>query len=336
MPLHLVFPGLLWPQKALRDTAYDLELPALGRLLGRGSKRWQPPLSLESWLCREFGIATEEPPVAALRLLGEGGQPGRDFWLCADPAHLGIGQGRQTLSVLDIDRETMEQVAASLAPIFQALLPSFADSFSGRHHYLRLAAHPELLTTAPSTVIGRAVPSEHLSGPDARAWLRLDNEVQMHLHALPLNREREAQGLPTINTLWFWGAGSLPETISAPYQAIFADHPLLRGLASLAAIPCQGELPESHALPGGGMNLLLVDAMQSPAQELDAAAWREAVSQSESDWLKPLQAALQGGRIERLRITALGEEACLDVHLKRSDLFKFWRRPVPLHELAKP
>lgn len=333
MQLHLLFPGLLWPQKALRDTAFDLELPALTRLLGHGRIAWQPPLSLEAWLCREFGILAEEPPAAALRLLGEGGQPGNEVWLCADPAHLSIVQGRLTLTGLDIDPAVMQQVAASLAPHFRAHLPAFAEFIAGHHNYLRLATLPQLITTPPSAVIGRAIPSEHLRGPDARAWLRLGNEIQMLLHALPVNREREALGLPAINTLWFWGAGALPAHASSSYKAIFGDHPLLEGLAARAGIPFQGSLPESSALPRSGRTLLLVDDFQAPSQELDAAAWREAISKTERDWMKPLQAALKSGRIASLRISALGEEACLDLYLKRSDMFKFWRRPQALHEL---
>ncbi len=335
MPLHLVFPGLLWPQKALRDTAFDLELPALGTLLGRGRVNWQPPVSLEAWLCREFGIMAGEPPVAALRLLGEGESAGNDVWLCADFAHLGIDQGRPTLTMLDPDHDTRQKIAASLAPHFQNELGGMAaEFFSGRHHYLRLASLPEMISTPPSAVIGRAVPSAQLKGIDAPSWLRLGNEMQMLLHALPVNREREAQGLPVINTLWFWGAGALPAKAARRYEAACGDHPLLQGLAAWAGIPWQKDLPQNFAQSLAKM--MLIDALQAPAQELDAEAWRQAVKKTERDILQPVQALLKSGRIANLRITALGEEACLDLHIKRSDLFKFWRRPVPLHELAKP
>lgn len=333
MQLHLVFPGLLWPQKALHDTAFDLELPALARLLGRASKRWQPQLSLEAWLCREFGILAEEPPVAALRLLGEGGQPGRDYWLCADPAHLGVSQSRLSLKSLAIDPGTMQQISASLSPHFRD--PS-AQYVAGSHHYLRLATLPAIITTPPSAVIGRAIPSEHLRGPEARAWLRLGNEMQMLLHALPANREREDLALPAINTLWFWGAGSLPQRSPSPYQAIFGDHALLQGLAAWGGIPYQENFPELAGLPRNGMNLLLINDLQGPAQELDAEAWRQALEKIERDILQPVQALLRSGRIKSLRISALGEEACLDIHLERSDLFKFWRRPLPVSRLSPP
>ena len=336
MQLHLVFPGLLWPQKALRDTAFDLELPALAWLLGRGRRTWRPPLALESWLCRAFGITAEEAPVAALRLLGEGGQPGNEVWLCADPAHLGVSQGRLSLSPLAIDAETMAQITASLAPHVRAHLPYAAEFIAGHPHYLRLASLPELITTPPSAVIGRAVPSKPLSGTDAPSWLRLGNELQMLLHALPANREREAQGLPAINTLWFWGLGPLPAPAASPYQAAFSDHALLRGLAVWAGIPVQDGAAKMDSLPPTGMTLQLVDALQAPAQELDASAWREALMTVERDYLQPLQAALRNGSIKNLRITALGEDACVDIRLERSDPFKFWRRPLPLHELSQP
>src|SRR5487761_1895583 len=129
MQVHLILPGLLWPQKALGDTAFDLELPALSRLLGRGKITWQPSSPLETRLCREFGIMAEEAPAAALRLLGEGTEPGNGIWLCADPAHLGVEEGRLTLSEhdLDIGSASMRQIAAGLAPHFRAHLPAFEE-----------------------------------------------------------------------------------------------------------------------------------------------------------------------------------------------------------------
>ena len=123
MQVHLVLPGLLWPAKALHDTAFDLQLPALARLLGRARRSWQPPLTAESWLCRAFRIETGEPPVAALRLLGEGGTPGDDYWLCADPVHLKFEQSHLTLAgaELGISAGEMQQIVAALAPPLASL-----------------------------------------------------------------------------------------------------------------------------------------------------------------------------------------------------------------------
>ncbi|OIR07203.1 cofactor-independent phosphoglycerate mutase [mine drainage metagenome] len=342
MQLHLVLPGLLWPQKALHDTAHDLDLPALSRLLGRGRPLWQPPLALEDWLSRAFGIAADETPAAALRLLGEGGSPGTDCWLCADPAHLAFEQGRLTLSggELGITEGEMGELIAALTPHLAAHLPGFEAFTAGApgHAYLKLTRAPQLRSTPPSAAIGRSLQWTSPRGPDAPAWLQLGNELQMLLHTLAANRERERLGQPGLNTLWLWGAGALPERRRCDYDAVMPSasqfDALLAGLAAWAGIAVCA--PALAQLPRTGNTLLVCDALLAPAQELDANAWRERLAEVERTWLAPFAAALATGGIERLRLTALGEEACLDLQLQRSDLWKFWRKPRALHELPYP
>ncbi|MFA6310678.1 MAG: hypothetical protein WC681_04305 [Sterolibacterium sp.] len=343
MPFHLILPGLLWPQKALRDTAHDLPLPNLSWLLGRGRLEWQEPLPLENWLCRELGCGPgHQPPAAALRLLGEGGSPGNSIWLCADPMHVRIEQGRAHLfgGDLEITDEEMRQLAEALAPYF-AEVGEFQAGASG-HGYLRLRQLPRLLTAPPSAAAGRGnlLPS----GEDAARWLRLGNEAQMLLHALPLNARREAAGRPTLNSLWFWGAGSLPEatagaaaTVATAYQPIIGDQPVLKGLAAWAGVPHHPAASDPPTLPGSAKaTLLVLNELLQASQTLDAGLWRAALVDLESGWLKTLAAALRSGRLDRLRLTALGDEATLDITLTRADGMKFWRRPRLLHQLDFP
>lgn len=336
MRFHLILPGLLWPQQALRDTAHDLPLPGLSWLLGRGDLRWQPPLPLEHWLCREAGCNQQPPPAAALRLLGEGVNPGDAIWMCVDPVHLHFEQGRPSLSSgqLDLTPDEMQQLAGAFVPLF-AEFGEFTSLASG-HAYLKLRAMPGLQTLPPSAVIGRSHPLP--SGPEARQWLRLGNEAQMLLHALPLNSRREAAGLPTVNSLWFWGAGALPQRSPAPtspYQRSIGRPPLLAGLAAWSG------MAHSHAVTDLATLLakrqatqLLLDDLLAPTQQLDANAWRQALLEIEQGWLQPLLAALRGGRLQHLRLTALGDEASFDLRLGRADTLKFWRRAKPLHELT--
>lgn len=344
MQLHLVLPGLLWPGKALRDTAFDLDLPALAWLLGRGRQSWRPPQPLEHWLCGAFGIEQQQPPIAALRLLGECRDPGEELWLCADPARLRIQQGRLSLDPgnagdtgnTDISAAEMQQMVAALAPLL-AEVGEFHAGAPG-HGYLKLRQQPQLVTLPPSaaTASGNPLPS----GKDAALWRRLGNEAQMLLHTQPLNAQRETEGLPLLNTLWFWGAGRLPPRATAtacPYRTVSGNHPLLRGLAAWSGIahsaaPATPDALSSlrHSPP---TSLLLLDQLQAATQQLDALAWRAALAEIERDWLQPLRADLRAGRIDSLRLTALGEDACFDLCLTRADALKFWRRPKPLHEL---
>ena len=41
----------------------------------------------------------------------------------------------------------------------------------------------------------------------AKRWRKIQNEVQMRWHIHPVNEARDANGLPTINSIWLYGVG---------------------------------------------------------------------------------------------------------------------------------
>ncbi len=336
MQLHLTIPGLLWPGEVLHNTTYDLELPAFSWLLGRGQLSWQPPRSLESSLCHAFGIEQTDSPVAALRLLGEAGNPdpGTDIWLCADPVHLRVEKGRMGLSFAapKATAEEMQQIVAALAP-FLAELGDYHAGIAGRA-YLRLKEMPKLITLPPSAASGEGTLLPE--GEEAPFWRRLGNEMQMLLHALPLNEQRELAGRPALNSLWFWGAGTLPTRRNCRYDLILGNDPLLAGLASWAEKPRQAPPANLDDLLKMSTTsaFLLLDKLQAPLRQFDAFTWRDALSEIDRDWLQPVRPAMLSGRLKSLRLTALGDKAGFDLTLTRRDLLRFWQRPIPLHKLS--
>ncbi len=340
MHLHLVIPGLLWPAKALHDCTHDLKLPALERLLGRGRLLWQEALPLENFLCRDFGIV-EVAPVAPLRLLGEDIAPGEGVWLCADPCHFGFEQGRlilgsQALEITDTEMKSLLQTVEPLLAKIPGYLQVRAGAAGAAHAYLQLETKPELQTPPPSALRGFSLTSALPNGPEAQAWTRLGNELQMLLHAWPENKQREATGRPSVNSLWFWGAGRLPAAQPSPYRLVLGAEALLDGLvrwsgADQAALPAGG-----GELTITGSNLLFLPALAGPTQALDASLWRQALLELDRDWLAPITANFLSGRWKSLRISALGAEALLDIRLSSRDRFSFWRKPRALASLLPP
>ncbi|MCZ7655242.1 MAG: hypothetical protein M5R42_14705 [Rhodocyclaceae bacterium] len=55
---------------------------------------------------------------------------------------------------------------------------------------------------------GRTIEPFLPQGDDAREWRRFINEAQVLLHNHPINMAREAEGRPTVNSLWPWGPAS--------------------------------------------------------------------------------------------------------------------------------
>ena len=332
--IHLVVPGLLWPKDTVAEVTRGLELPALHALLGRGRRARRPALPPERWLCEAFGLQAEELPFGALRLLGEGVDPGADAWLCADPVHLRFS--RDTLVVggaAELDLAGHE--AAQLAAAMNEHLAEFGEFLAPhpRRWYLRMKRVPRIATQDPSAVTGRTLEPFLPQGEEARAWRHLINEAQVLLHNHPVNAAREAEGRATANSLWPWGAGPLPPVAAAPAAHIHADPPLAHGLAKLAGVPVT-PVPDRFdaAVP---QSLTLLEDLAEAAQCLDAASWRSGLAALEARWFAPLLAALKARRTHGLRLTALGDDAIVDVTLDAGDLWQFWRRPKTLTNILQ-
>jgi hypothetical protein len=354
MQLTLLIPELIWPEPDDRDTLDALDCPALGTLLARSRRSRRAPQSFEASLSDAFVPPEGEHPApyAALRLLGEAQtlpQPdsGNGSWLACDPVHLRFHQEHLILA-------GMGHFGITLAEA-QTLVTALNDQLAehGRFHatsaerwYLQLTdpALTDGFSAAPlSTVAGRRIERLLAESTATRGMRRLVNDIQMILHAHPLNQQRENAGQMTINSLWLWGAGALPprqdEKQEKPFDGLWSDDPLALGLARQAGItscppPADAATLLAEAGPGK-RQLLILDTLLGPVQYENSADYRQAMMALEQRWFAPLKQALAAGRITRLRIDAPTAYATLSWECRRSDLWKFWRRPRPLAHLAQ-
>src|SRR5699024_3748894 len=66
-----------------------------------------------------------------------------------------------------------------------------------------------LRTASPDAAVGMNLTDWMPSGPPARAFRKLQNDVQVGWYIHPANAAREARGQAPINTFWPWGPGNL-------------------------------------------------------------------------------------------------------------------------------
>jgi hypothetical protein len=295
MHCELAIPGLFGDSAGVRFAALEL-------LLARGRRVRAPARSLEGWLSEAFELGDGPFPAGALTLLGCGDEPGEATWARADPTHLRFFRDH----FATVPGETFEVQREEADALCEALSRHFAAQLEFR------ACEPRRWC---ARLFDDAAPNDALV-----------NEVQMLLHAHPLNEAREARGELTINSVRFWGAGQAPRLAQCRWQSVAAADPAVRGAARLAgtrhrALP--GSAPEwLDRLPEDGRHLALLDARETALADL------------ERDWFAPLLAALRSGRIGMVTLHAVDGSEEVSFETIRGDLRRFWRTKKPVEHYA--
>ena len=226
----------LFPAPPLLQAVQGLRLPALEALLGRGSRQPCAAEGVEAALCEALGITRQQDwPLAPATLRADGGVAGDAYWLRADPVHLRVMRDRIVLAdseSLELSRQEADALATSIGDHFGAELSPL--SLHPQRWYLRFPTAPRLVTTPLSVAVGRDIEPLLPHGRDAMRFRTLSNELQMLLHAHPVNQAREARGELAVNSLWLWGGGRLPACAAFP-SPIYARNAEAQALAAFCA-----------------------------------------------------------------------------------------------------
>ncbi len=337
--LTLLIPGLLDTPAAplshlLRSLGTQLPpLSALRYLLSR-ARLSVAKKNILDLLADVLAIPGNPPPWAALALRGDEGAPGSDYWLNLEPV------------VLQPDRDCLRLVAcgelALSADQAAALVSELNDYLRvdgltleaprpGRW-YLRLPADPQITTVPAQQALGADVAEIMPYGKQQAFWRRLINELQMVLHASPVNQQRLTDGLPAINSVWPWGGGALTTPVwHSPYQILFAGSAVMRGIAACTAaqvLPVADDGEELlAAMPAEARALAMLPGDFSLSTHGDPMHWLGIMDSLERAWFEPLLSALKSGNLRGLTLLfADGRE----FSLTPAQLRRWWRRVRPL------
>ena len=311
---------LLLPARA-RFGGQRLPAPT-ARWLGRGNHDTGAEDRLGDWL----DVLPRGWAAAAVTRERDAGDAAGAVWLRADPVYIQPDiNGARLLSHGDALGLTAEDAAAfmpALRPLFgDAGLP--IDAPAPTRWYLRAPAGAALpAMAAPDRAVGMDLFDHLPQGPEGRRWRALLSEAQVVLHNHPRNVRRQASGLPPVNSLWFWGAGALPDHVTARVARALSDDDTLSaffaaGGARVEPMPACMPAPEP-AFEGG----VLVDLRH--ARDLAAL---------DRDWLSPLLDAMAGGRLAALTMD-FGDGH--RVHVARPHRWRFWRQPWSTPGLGAP
>jgi hypothetical protein len=263
-------------------------------------------------LLRHFDLLPRGIPVAALTRQLDLRDAELGTWLRADPAHVraDMGAGR-LLACGDLGLDAAE-CAALIAP----LRPLFGDAgcpISVGHPsrwYLALPRDARLPPfVSPERALGDDIYAHLPEGEAGRRWRHLLSEAQVILHNHPVNAARAAAGKLTVNSLWFWGPGALPDHVHTRHRTVVSGDSSLRALAARGGVAT----PPPDAT---------IDLAKAEGVLLDLRALRSPQSLARHG----IQPALQGLRQRTL------DTLCLDfgdgrvVIYRHAHRWRFWRR----------
>jgi hypothetical protein len=162
-------------------------------------------------------------------------------------------------------------------------------------------------------------PDEFLPrGSGARDHDRLIGELQLLLHEARINRVREANGRPAVNSLWLWGGGTAPTMGALALPVLVANEGLFRGFwrSGGGRVEDWRDKASWHAL--------------APAAFVAVVPAECKSAQTVAGLLAFARAQLLKGSLRHLSIL-VGHRAVL--RLRRRDLFAVWRTgPLPVLE----
>jgi hypothetical protein len=326
--LQVMAPGLFSAFPGDMPAASSPDIVALERLLGRAELVREPASDPVSNLLDRFGCPQpqdpDDPPLGALSLLGEGGNPGAQFWLRATP--VALHPDRDQLLVFGLEphppsRELVDTLVGAFNRHFEA------DGWrleapSVLRWYLRAPRALRVRSTPFDSVAGSSVGDALPGGEGGGTLRRLMAETEMLFHGVTDNASAKAGGVPGVNGLWLDGAGAVPSCRDPEYEEVVSDDPFVSGLARLCNV--RRVSPAAADDPGSPSRLVYIDRLQRARRTGDPSAFHKALGALAA---LVLGAARELGPTDCLQLGAGGPYA---LRLDRRRMRRWWARPRSL------
>jgi hypothetical protein len=146
----------------------------------------------------------------------------------------------------------------------------------------------------------------------------------MLLHNHPVNEAREQRGMMPVNSLWFSGGGTLPTT-RASFTGVMGSSALVQGLAKMAQVPFTGAALGIGAVESAEVLVELNDPL-SAYLRLDYPAWKSTIEQLDREWFAPMLERIKSGRMRQVDIATVSGGRRYRWSIRRSHLWRWWRR----------
>jgi hypothetical protein len=336
----------LYVPRELRGSAAQVpDVPGIEQLARAGTRKqlrqgWREPLlrragrsDLEGAAPACIAVAGLEPAHAADRVAAPQGRPPGARWI-ATALHLRAGLRGVHLDqggVLRIPPGEQAQLSADFRRTFGSSAGALVPLPSGEF-LLDTPGIAALATPEPARCAGSELAAAMPTGPAAAPLRRLLAEIEMWLHAQPVNESRRERGALPISALWPWGASGRVVSAAPGACGAAVELPLacgrdawLEGLWRLqgAAVRALPQSLEALLAESAAEGLLLVELGGELRGEGDSVS--NVLCRIDERLVSPALAALRRAALDRLSLVL--NDVC--IQLQRANLRRFWRRGRP-------
>jgi len=343
--IHLCIPQLLQPLALWkRDFLFEPEAPELASLLSQFERQESGSIQgADASLFHAVGIINNtELPVAGYRFQAHFKKEPKQFLICADPIHLVVGMNDITLTkkIDDLSDDEAQELIDDLNQHFKQDGLVFSKG-SNCHWYLALAEKEAIKTTPLDEVIRKNI-KDYLPHSESRNWNVLQNEAQMILHASAVNQQREMAGLPTVNSLWFWGGGGVEVIASEQKNVACIYHndsyeAEIKARTAAKVVNCETQklAEDGSDLPSlinreQGKSIILLDQLFQAAIHDNLDLYQQALAKLDTQIIKPLSHAW---KVRKIEIIIDGCDGKILKPIKPS-VWKFWKnKPCSLADI---
>lgn len=310
-----------------------LKLPGLVKLLARSVAIDAEDSSYEEWLYRQFMddyCPADRIPYASLAASMDGLQGGQGWWMRADPVFLYPDTHSlimQDPGMLNLSTSERDELVDNLKPLFAEYEADFYAPTAQRW-YLNFRDQPPAIACTPlHEVVMKPVNNYLPTGEHSRRWHTLFNEIQMVLNQSAVNESREYHGQQTVNSLWFWGLGQLPQKKSAVYDCCIGGNDYVQSLCHHTSNRHKPMI-DGITVSRYQQDALIVEERLLHSRRLNQPdRWLETLENIDQEIILPLLRGLKQGDIRSLQVVSDGR---LNFHCTPARFRSFWKRSRPL------
>ncbi|MFK8067236.1 MAG: hypothetical protein AB8D52_03230 [Gammaproteobacteria bacterium] len=309
---------------------YQSETTSLSKMITCGNTEFSDQNLLEL-LFGFFGIKTDlkaDLPVAAITAQVDLADSSDQNLLRADPVIMKADMTSLRLfdsQYFSLESEVMLKIISRLNALLEEDNLKITCGENPHRWYIGLKKSPAIITSSPGDANGQDAREFLPRGDDSKFWIRLMNEIQMIL--FDISNQEDQENLP-INSLWFWGAGEVPDLKNCLFDSVLSNDVNAAGLAKRAKIPCYSiaeNFQENLDQCKDDKKILIVlsqgDIAISSFDPFKQVTW---LGEMESNIFHPIFRLVKKRKIKHLKIIS-EDQYC---SLKPIHLYRFWHKKI--------